>query len=66
MNGGWATWERISRLHCKWLTVNVLYLRVCLMLTVISVNDSHYQGHQQPLNHLCDANTARGEKRLLV
>lgn len=48
VNGGGATWERISRLHCKWLTVNVLYRRVCLMLTVISVNDSHYRGHQQP------------------
>lgn len=45
-NVGLATW--ISRLHCKWLPVNVLYGRVCLMLTVISVNDSHYQGHQHP------------------
>lgn len=47
VNGGWAKWERISGLHCKWLTVNVLQRRMCLMLTVISVNDSHYQGHQQ-------------------
>lgn len=58
-----VTWGRISALHCNWLMVNVFHRRLCLILTVISVNDPHYQGHRQPLNHLCDANAAGGLKK---